>query len=335
MQKLTEFIIKVFVILFCKNQYLIFFFYVQLNFASEIVAQNPNTDYREYYILYNQYLICLADSNELDAYNCIKAALDKFDGFPGHYNIIINYELKKGNRHKAIHYAKKATSLGYQYYNEEISLTDEVDKIEFHDEIFETLLSKKYPNWRRNFIKKRTDFYEELNRDLLIMSNRDQYIRSAVHTEDSTTWHYTNEVDSVNYFYFRDIVNKYGYPQIRRLDNKASLALILLLCHFRTLDLVTNIASSEMNWLDSTMRQAVINGNLRPSDYAFFIDRYYNFKTRGRDEVQLYGEFNWDDCFTKIIDIQYVDKRRSEVFLIPLKYKAKLDQLPLPNEYRF
>ncbi len=310
-------------------------FYIQLVFASNVKAQNYNVDYSGYYSLFNKYLICIADSNELDAYKHLRYALNNYAGFPGHYNLLIHYELKIGNRTKALQYAKKATSLGYQYFDEEINTTDIVEDKQFDDSIFVKLLAKKYPRWRRSFIGDRPPYYELLTNEILVMSNIDQYIRYYIHTRDSSTWHYSNEVDSVNYVYFRSIVNKYGFPQIRKLDNKASRALVLLLCHFRTLDLVTGIDSNEMNWLDSVMKSAVIQGNLRPTDYAFFIDRYYNYKTRGKDEIQLYGEFNWEDRFTRITNIEEVDKRRSEIFLIPLKYKAKLDQLALPEGYKY
>ena len=228
---------------------------------------------------------------------------------------------------------KKATLQGYQYYNNRFT-TDDANGYEFKDITFLKVLSKKYPKWRKKFERQRTPFYYSLNTELQRMASSEQYVRYYIHNSDSSTWHYTNEVDSVNFFKFKEIVIKYGFPENRKLDRHSVANLMLLIGHFRTLAEVTHIDSCETNWFDSIMWRAVKSGEILPHYYAAILDHYYCFKSRKVKEQQMYGEFNWEDAFTEIKEIETVDSRREKIYLIPLKYKAKLDNLSLPENYK-
>lgn len=311
--------------------FLILFFL--FHFQIESKAQQLN--YENYYTTYNNYLICKLDSDETSAYENLKAALKLNPPFDYHLNEMIEIELQKGKRRSALKYAKTATLQGYQYYHNRLTTKADSPEYLFKDSTFLKKLSKKYPKWRRIFESRRSPYYYALNIELQRMAACEQYVRYYIHTTDSSTWHYTNEADSIHFFKFKEIVMRYGFPETRKLDMYSTDCLYLLIGHFRCLAEVTQIDSSEMNWLDSVVWAAVKHGEILPNYYAATLDHYYCFKSRKSKELQLYGEFNWTDAFTDIIDIENVDLRRKKIFLIPLRYKAKLNNLPLPKEYKF
>lgn len=311
----------------------IFGFIVYFLYIFETRAQQP--DYEKYYMHYNKYLIAKVDSVEVNAYQYLKAALKLNHPFNLHLNEMIELELQKRKYKSALKYAKIATSQGYQYYFKKFATIDDAHEFEHKDSIFLKMLFKRYPKWRMKFENSRSPLYYALNIELQRMAACEQHVRYYIHTTDSSTWHYTNEADSINFYKFKEIVNRYGFPETRKLDSYSVSNLNLLLGHFRTLSNVTQIDTSEMYWLDSVMWLAVRIGEMQPHYYASILDRYYCFQSRKVNEQQLYGEFNWEDAFTDIKDIENVDLRRKSIFLIPLRYKAKIEGLPLPTNYKY
>jgi hypothetical protein len=284
----------------------------------------------------NSYLINKADSNINIAYKNLAQALRKFDGYANWYDDIIEYKIAKSNIKSALYYAKKATTLGYQFYNNDINKQSETN-IYHTDSVFMKKLKSKYPKWRKKCLNKRNDFDHEINIELQKMAYREQFIRGYIHHHKlPETWKYTNMADSINYFKLKSLILAYGFPTRTKLDFKSYEALVLMLIHMRTLSCVTTIDNAEMLWLDSTIKANILIGNIHPTDYAFMIDRYfyfYNTRILKNGELQIYGEFNNSDTFIKINDIANIDSLRNSIYLIPLKYKAKFANLKLPNEY--
>ncbi|MFI5221133.1 MAG: hypothetical protein ACHQK8_02320 [Bacteroidia bacterium] len=310
-------------------------FCLLLSFCKPKEKQNSTKDFTGYYELINKYLICNADSDSVGAYQNLKRALDNYNGFSGDYDELIEMELKKGNREAALKCAQKMVSIGYQFFNESIENYGKI-KLEYEDSVFIKVIIVEYPKWRKEYLANRSEYYNLLNLELNRMAGRAQYVRGRIDTKGLTTWKYSYEVDSINYVELKEIILKNGFPDRIQLDLRTAQGFNQILLYSRFLDLTTKTDEKEMQWYDSTLRTAVFNGNISPQNYAGITDYYYCLKAHfaKKEESQMYGEYNWLDKFNPIMDIKNVDKRRKELFLIPLSYKAKLDHLKLPAGYK-
>lgn len=310
-------------------------FCLMFSFCKPSDKHATTKDFTGYYELINKYLICEADSDSVCAYQNLKLAADNYCGFSDEYDALIAYELKNGNKRAALKYAQKMVASGYKFFNENLAHYGKIT-LAYSDSNFIKDLMKEYPRWRKEYLCNRTEYFNLLNMEVNCMADREQYVRGHIDTKGAETWKYTYEVDSINYIELKNIILNHGFPDRTQLDLQTEWSLNQLLLYSRFLDLTTQTDEKEMNWYDSTLRAAVLNGNISPENYAGITDYYYCLKGHlaKKEELQFYGEFNSDEGFNPIMDIENVDKRRKEIFLIPLRYKAKIMHFKLPKGYK-
>jgi hypothetical protein len=290
--------------------------------------------YSEYYTLVNKAAICRLDSNYAEAFSYLQTALTRFSGYTMDYDNAIELALKLNKRKEAIKLAEMAVSrCGFQFFNTSL----DKDTYEYEDSLFVAAVKNNYERWRKVFVASQTDIERKISYKIKGMAEADQDVRFFIHTEDSTTWKYTNMIDSVNYFDFKQIVLSHGFPVICKYDQSVKQSLELLILHFRTLPVVTGVSNEEMKWFDSTLLAQMELGNVHPGLFAFAYDRYYCLKSgkEKRGEKQYYGTFNYRTRYVDIDDISHLDERAGKIHLLPLYYRTKLTRLPLPADYRY
>jgi hypothetical protein len=290
--------------------------------------------YSRYYELVNNATICQQDSDYTGAFSLLQSALTEFPGYSMDYNNAMELALKINKRKEALKLAEIAVSrYGFQFYN--TSLKE--NTFEYEDSLFVAAVRKNFGNWRSIFIATQTDTERKISYKIKGMAEAEQDVRIFIHSDDSTTWEYTNTIDSVNYFDFKKIILSYGFPTISRYDQSVKQSLELLILHFRTLPLVTGVSNKEMEWFDSTLIRQIGLGNVHPNLFAYSYDRYYCLKSKRetRKEKQYYGTFNYPTGYIDIADISHLDERANKLYILPLYYRTKENQLDLPEGYKY
>lgn len=162
---------------------------------------------------------------------------------------------------------------------------------------------------------KRIKYNQALSNELMSILYSDQQVRQEYSEANSPTEmkllsEKMKSIDKENHEKITHILDTYGWVGAEEVGETASLALFLVMQHA---DLYTQIKYRPM------MEQAVMNGKLRPDNFALLIDRIEMRQNR----PQIYGtQIIPDDSNEPVVyPIKYIDEvdvRRNELGLVPL-----------------
>ncbi len=172
--------------------------------------------------------------------------------------------------------------------------------------------------------------YPELQREILIMSILDQYIRGgeidallkkySLDINQITKDLYSKDIDEENLIKLKSIIEKYGFLTKEMIGQDAMSGLFLLIQH----------SNMDLEWQASQLdnvKNAVIKEDLKAEDYALLYDRIQIMKGR----KQLFGtQCEKIDLQNKIVslypveDVENLNKRRMEMKMMPIEMYMKI-----------
>ncbi len=167
----------------------------------------------------------------------------------------------------------------------------------------------------------------KLRKEIELLCDDDQLARSNRKEKNDEDDKGVTEVDSINFIKLKNIISKYGFPGEKLIGESTELTILLLhQCK------KSNSKKRNLNYLDSVMKLAVINDQYLAAKYAHWVDFKESFIFRN---PLVYGGVFDEIAYGKIRDVKNVDKRRSEIFLVPLGLEVKFFNIIAPKEYKF
>ena len=140
---------------------------------------------------------------------------------------------------------------------------------------------------------------------------------------------------------FEDIItsyNEYGFPSSSK-SGKGGLGFIYAHLFINCAPIYSSTGVSSVIFIDSIMKEAVWEGEVSASEYAFWKDNSTNPHSRACKNIfSTYATpHNIGGGIKKIsgdiLDIKNLDKRRQEIMLPPLYVTAVTDKFDLPSNY--
>ncbi len=150
----------------------------------------------------------------------------------------------------------------------------------------------------------------------------DQTIRRLIKVPDSTF----QKLDSINFLRLKELIKKYGYPNMAHHGFDGNQGAYLILLH-------ASMYSEQMyQEILAILNEAITEFGYRRSNLAQFIDRREVWYHKRK---QLYGTWNsyGADEFKEISGLENVDENRLRYNLLRLKEQAMIEKRSLPRGY--
>ena len=202
-----------------------------------------------------------------------------------------------------------------------------------HDEAYLTYQKfdklKESPYWikvQSELDRAKRKYQKNINLDYRLavedIRGSDQTIRRLIKVPDSTFY----ELDSINYNRIKELVDKYGFPEVEKHGFDGYFGVYLVYIH------ASRYTEEMYQEILDVLNSANENFAFRKSIIAQFIDSRETFHHK---RPQIYGRANYYKAkeFREIADIETIDSRRFNYNLLRLKEQAVIEKRTLPEGY--
>lgn len=300
--------------------------------------------YLEYYGLINQAEMLTFENKNQQALQKYLEAFKQYDGFEEDYSKAVKLALQQPNAETTFNLLKeKALKTGW--------FTDELFDKNKIDSFTQTKMGKLYfknkENWFEQNLTNRNYKAVYLNHTI---NATDQFVRSWYLESSKQNFKndslinvtYTNiliETDNKNFKEFKQFVKDNGFPGRKMYAGKTILTAFIIHI-FKYSDILDSNCSKfdkdKFYYLDSLLKIQVINGEFKPSDYAYCYD--YSVSS---DSVTYFAHPSFSRINGKrfhfnypVIDPKNLNKRRAEIGLMSIEDQCKIYGVPLPPNYK-
>jgi len=161
------------------------------------------------------------------------------------------------------------------------------------------------------------NFDFELYNQVQQMYHNDVYVRShRFYGNDSIKYSIRNEVDSINFEKFKNLIDEHGYPTTKQIGIEGFLNLGLVVLHLGGIQ-----SNEKWNFLNEILLNELRRGNLSPIKYSNLVDRR-NFSPPGKGGI--YGTILMSGSIIPVENIENLDSIRRTIGLYSLKRQAEL-----------
>ena len=234
----------------------------------------------------------------------------------------VNYEYYKlgdlynliGDQEKAVAYFGEALKMGY-----------DIEYMEY--EKYDALkLTNEWKGMVSNLDSLKRDYQKNINLDYRLgledIRGSDQTIRRLIQVPDSTF----AKLDSINFSRVKKLIEKYGYPNIKKDGFDGGQNVILVLLH------ASMYSESDYEQIIEILNSAIIDFSFKKSFLAQFIDRREDWYHK---RSQIYGTWNnyRAEKFKEIRNLNDIDKMRFEYNLLRLEEQSIAENRLIPEGY--